>query len=183
MFKRFGWQWPNSTVYTKIPVFWDVTLCHRASSSQQTYCSFATRVSQLKIQHFWVIGIERNVCRCTFNRYSVITQFEKIATEEQLCHRCTHRKLQRFRTFKSFSWKIVDFEMWHCCGKWVISYVGFWMFVVRCVGNARPVTQQPHTASIFQEWLLNYSWTCKHLLGVQLVCSLDRYMHYINPSK
>jgi hypothetical protein len=58
-----------------------------------TYRSFATRVSQLKIWHFWVIGIdkfalgsspycpdaprprvigiERNVCRCTFNRYSV----------------------------------------------------------------------------------------------------------------
>ena len=32
---------------------------------------FATRVPQLKIRHFWVIGIERNVCRCTFNRYSV----------------------------------------------------------------------------------------------------------------
>jgi len=29
-----------------------------------TYRSFATRVSQLKIWHFWVIGIERNVCRC-----------------------------------------------------------------------------------------------------------------------
>ena len=44
---------------------------------------FATRVSQLKIWHFWVIGIERNVCRCTFNRYSVITQFAKLAAGEQ----------------------------------------------------------------------------------------------------
>jgi len=34
-----------------------------------SYCSFATRVSQLKIWHFRVIGRERNVCRCTFNRY------------------------------------------------------------------------------------------------------------------
>jgi len=39
------------------------------------YRSFATKASQPKILHFWVIGIERNVCRCTFNRYSVITQF------------------------------------------------------------------------------------------------------------
>jgi len=39
------------------------------------YRSFATRVSQFKICHLWVIGIERNVCRCTFNRYSVIMQF------------------------------------------------------------------------------------------------------------
>jgi len=31
------------------------------------YRSFATRVSWLKIWHFWVIGSERNVCRCTFN--------------------------------------------------------------------------------------------------------------------
>jgi hypothetical protein len=58
-----------------------------------TYRSFATRASQLKIWHFWVIGIERNVCRCTFNRYSAMTQFAKLAAVEQLCHCCTHRKL------------------------------------------------------------------------------------------
>ena len=57
------------------------------------YRSCATRVSQLKIWHFWVIGIERNICGCTFSRYSVITQFEKLATVEQLCRCCTHRKL------------------------------------------------------------------------------------------
>ena len=32
------------------------------------FSEFATRVSQLKIWHFWVIGVERNVRRCTFNR-------------------------------------------------------------------------------------------------------------------
>jgi len=46
-----------------------------------------------KFVHFWVIGIEINVCKCTFNKYSVITQFEKLATGERLCCRCTHRKL------------------------------------------------------------------------------------------
>jgi hypothetical protein len=45
------------------------------------YRSFATRVSQLKIWHFWVTGTERNVCRCTFNRCSVITQFENSPLE------------------------------------------------------------------------------------------------------
>jgi len=25
-----------------------------------------------KFGNFWIIGMERNVCRCTFNRYSVI---------------------------------------------------------------------------------------------------------------
>jgi len=81
------------------------------------YRSFATRVSQLIIWHFWVIGTERNVCRCTFNRYSVITQLAKLAAGEQLCRRCTLRKLEYFKTFKSFSWKIADFELWHCCRK------------------------------------------------------------------
>ena len=84
------------------------------------YRSFATRVSQLKIWDFWVIVIERNVCRCPFNRCSVITQFAKLAAGEQLCRRCTHRKLQHFKTFKSFSWTITNFELWHCCGKWTI---------------------------------------------------------------
>ena len=58
------------------------------------YRSFGTRVSPLKIWHFWVTGIERNVCRCIFSRYSVITQFEKLAAEEQSCLRCTHRKVR-----------------------------------------------------------------------------------------
>jgi hypothetical protein len=51
------------------------------------------RVSELKIWHFLVIGIERNICRCTFDRYSVITQFAKLAAGEQLCFRRTNRKL------------------------------------------------------------------------------------------
>ena len=55
------------------------------------YRAYATRVSQLKIWHFWVIVIERNICRCTFNRYSVITQFAKLAAGEQLCRRCTQK--------------------------------------------------------------------------------------------
>ena len=58
---------------------------------QPTHRSFATTVSELKIWHFWVIGIERNVCRCTFNRYSVITQFAKLAAREQLFRRCTQK--------------------------------------------------------------------------------------------
>jgi len=99
--KRYGWLWPSTTVYIQIPVFWDVTLCHGASSCRQKYRSFATRVSQLKIWHFWVIGIERNVCRCTFNRYSAITQFAKLAAGEKLCRRCTQKivALQNLQTF------------------------------------------------------------------------------------
>ena len=86
----------------------------------RTYRSFATRLSQLKIWHFWVIGIVRNVCRCTFNRHSVITQSAKLAAGEQLCHCCTYRKLQHFKTFKIFSWKVTYFEFWHCCRIWAI---------------------------------------------------------------
>ena len=61
------------------------------------YSSFATGVSQLKIWHFWVIGIERNVCRCTLNKYSVITQFAKLAAGGQL-RRCARRKYSTFNT-------------------------------------------------------------------------------------
>jgi hypothetical protein len=78
------------------------------------------QVLQLKIWHFWVIGTERNVCRFTFNRYSVITHFAILAAGEQLCFRCTHRKLQRSKTFTIFSWKITDFDLWHCCRKRVV---------------------------------------------------------------
>ena len=87
---------------------------------EEKYRSFAIRVSQLKIWHFWVIGIERNVSRCTFNRYSVITQFAKLAAGEQLCRGCTRRKVWHFKNFKRFSWKITNFELWRCCRKWAI---------------------------------------------------------------
>jgi hypothetical protein len=49
------------------------------------------------------------------NMYSVITQFAKLAAGEQLCRRCTHGKLYHFKTFKIFSWKITNFELWQCC--------------------------------------------------------------------
>ena len=58
-----------------------------------TYRPFATRVSQIKIWNFLVVDVERNVCKCYFNRYSVITQFAKLAAGEQLFRRLTHRKL------------------------------------------------------------------------------------------
>jgi hypothetical protein len=68
-----------------------------------------------KCMHFLVTGMEGNVCRCTFNRYSVITEFTKLAAGEQLCRRYTHRKLQHFKTFKIYSCKITNFELWQCC--------------------------------------------------------------------
>jgi len=65
-------------------------------------------VPLLKIWHLWVTGTETNVCRCTFNRYSVITQSAKLAAGELLCRRCIHRKLQylklTYSTVQSPSW-------------------------------------------------------------------------------
>jgi hypothetical protein len=58
-----------------------------------------------------ITGIEGNVCGCTFNRYSVITQFAKLAAGEQVCRRCTQRKADHFKTFESFSSRITDFEL------------------------------------------------------------------------
>ena len=37
---------------------------------------------------------------CTFNRYSVITQFAKLAAGEQLCRRCTHIKYSTSKPLK-----------------------------------------------------------------------------------
>jgi hypothetical protein len=68
------------------------------------YRSFATRVSQLKIWHFWVIGIERKGLQCTFNRYSVITNLKNSPLEIS----CVVALIENYstkKTFKSFSWK------------------------------------------------------------------------------
>ena len=60
-------------------------------------------VTTQNLAFFCFIGIETKVGRCTFNRYSVITQFAKLAAGEQLCRRCTHRKLQHFKTFNTLN--------------------------------------------------------------------------------
>jgi hypothetical protein len=72
--------------------------CNR--SKFYTYRSFATRVSQLKIWHFLFIGIERNFCRCNFNRYIVITQFAKLPAGEQLWRRCTQKIISNSKPLK-----------------------------------------------------------------------------------
>ena len=78
----------NPTRDTGVSFFWVLCYTYTGLSEGHTYRSFATKVSQFKIWHFWVNGIERNACRCTFNRYSVITQFAKLAAGEQLCRCC-----------------------------------------------------------------------------------------------
>ena len=92
----------NSSAYTRSlkaftsykPGMTNVTFVKQAKNRNLfSLCSYHTPrriLSQLKILHFWVICIERNVCRCTFNRYSVITQSAKLAAGEQLHRRCTH---------------------------------------------------------------------------------------------
>ena len=44
----------------------------------------------LALLSYWY---KKNFCKCTFNRYSVITQFAKLAAGEQLCLRFTHSKI------------------------------------------------------------------------------------------
>jgi hypothetical protein len=66
------------------------------------YRSFAIRVSRHKIWHFCVIGIERNVCRCSLNRHN-LTQFANLSAGEQLCRRCTNRILEHFKTSNSLT--------------------------------------------------------------------------------
>jgi len=66
------------------------------------YRPFAIRVSRHKMWHFCVIGIERNVCRCSLNRYN-LTQFANLSAGEQLCRRCTNRILEHFKTSNSLT--------------------------------------------------------------------------------
>ena len=121
---RVPWNAGNFLTSCKPVSFSRRTLHHGVSKFiLGLYRSFATRVSQFRIWRFWVICMERNFCRCTFNKYSVITRFAKLAAGEQLCRRCTHRKLEHFKIFKLFPWKITNFELWQCCRKWAICCV------------------------------------------------------------
>ena len=55
--------------YFKVKITTSSSVCCDYSTSRRPTCrSFATRVSQLEIWYFWVIGTERNVCRCTFHQ-------------------------------------------------------------------------------------------------------------------
>ena len=63
-----------------------------------SYRSFATRVSQLKnlaILSYWYR--KKHLCRCTINRYSVITQFAKLSR-------------QRAAVSSLHSWKIIALQ-------------------------------------------------------------------------
>jgi len=109
------------------------------------YRLFATRVSHLKIWYFWVINIERNVCRCTFNRYNVITQFVMLATGEQLCRRCTHRKYSTSKHLKSLlknhTFRVVTLLLWRCCCDTVVMTLVVTQFLWRCFYDAVVLTR------------------------------------------
>jgi len=100
----------------------------RAARRTWTYRSFATIVSQLKTWHFWITGIERNVCKCCFNRYSVITQFAKLAVVPSLhSENYSTSKLLKVSLEKS-----QNFELWHSRRKWAI-----YAFAVICYVNSK----------------------------------------------
>jgi len=49
---------------------------------------------------FELLVYKETLADCTFNRYSVITQFAKLAAGEQLCRRCTHRNYSTSKPLK-----------------------------------------------------------------------------------
>jgi len=53
-------------------------------------CDKSITIQNLAFLGYWY---RKKVYRCAFNRYSVLTQFAKLAARKQLCRRCTHRKL------------------------------------------------------------------------------------------
>jgi hypothetical protein len=80
-------------------------------------------VTTQNLVFLWVIGIQRNVCRCTFNRYSVITQFAKLVAGEQLCRCCTHKKIIALQNLQTFLQKRINFKLWQCCRKWATCVI------------------------------------------------------------
>ena len=64
------WYWGGCNNRGRFYLFIYCSIGAQWLLNPRVYRLFATRVSQPKIWHFLVTGIERNVCRCTFNRYS-----------------------------------------------------------------------------------------------------------------
>ena len=80
-----------------------------------------------KFGTFLIIGTGKNVCRCTFNRYSGITQFAKLAARQQFCRRCTHRKSCISKNLKSkfFSFDTLVGNERYVVGKLISYFVKF----------------------------------------------------------
>jgi hypothetical protein len=53
-------------------------------------CDKSVTTKNLAFLSYWY---RKKRLQMHFNKYSVITQFAKLATGEQLCRLCTHRKL------------------------------------------------------------------------------------------
>ena len=53
-------------------------------------CDNSVATQNLTFLSYWY---RKNVCRCNFDRCSINTQFAKLTAGEQLCRRCTYRKL------------------------------------------------------------------------------------------
>ena len=51
-------------------------------------CDKSVTTQNLAFLSYWYR--KKRLCSCTFNRYSVITHFAKLAAGEQLCRRCSH---------------------------------------------------------------------------------------------
>ena len=114
------WLCSSGTQHVKGDCFSVLNANHCRKESQEVvwiymyiYRLFATRVSQLKIWHLCVTGMERNVCRCNFNRYSVITYFAKLAAGEQLCQKT------------QLNSKMPNFELWHVL--WTVHFAPWWL--------------------------------------------------------
>ena len=116
--------WQQSTSCLKL-----VKMCqsapydrHRMLQTSLIISLICNKCVTTQIWHFLVTGIERNICRCTFNRYSVITRVCKTCVIVALIE-----SLKHFKTFKHFSCKITNFELWHSCHKWATHHVSLWM--------------------------------------------------------
>jgi hypothetical protein len=69
-----------------------------------------------------------------------------------LCRRCTHRKLQHFKTFKISPEKSQNFVLWHFCRKCTICAPffppRFYCTVCKEPFNCQPSRIPPHTCTV-----------------------------------
>jgi hypothetical protein len=96
----------------------------------------------------------------TFDRYSVIKQFAKLAAGEQLCRRCTYTKLWHFKTFKSFPWKVTNFQLWHFCRKWTM-YRKYFKNTDYNFGYLK------HVGNYFMPFLPGFMWKSNYSMEVK----------------
>jgi hypothetical protein len=136
-----GLLYENLSSHFTFRLDWTVLKPTKQETDRNFCTQFATNVSQLKIWHFWVIGIERNVCRCTFSSYGVITLESNCVVVALIENYSTSKPL------KVFFWKITILSC-DTCG--ILATCPFTSLFCACAFTC-PVCTRAHITT-FPKW-------------------------------